>query len=50
MMKADNSNADHEDYVYYGELQTNLTAEDVLDSYEVNLYSNYILAFYGVGL
>lgn len=50
MMEAGNNNAYHEDYVYYGELQTNLTAEDVLDSYEVNLNSNYILAFYGVGL
>lgn len=50
MMKTDDSNPYYDDYMYYGEFQTNLTTEDVLDSYEVNLNSNYILVFYGIGL
>ena len=33
-----------------GEIQTDLTTEDVLDSYEVSLNSSYILGFYGIGL
>ena len=50
MMKADDNNSSYEDIMYYGEFQTDLTTEDVLDSYEVNLNSNYILGFYGIGL
>ncbi|RDW15769.1 ABC transporter permease [Oceanobacillus arenosus] len=50
MMKAD-SNTSDEGIIYYSEIQqTNLTTEDVLDSYEVNLNSSYILGFYGIGL
>jgi len=49
MMKADDSGY-QDNYMYYDEFQTNLTTEDVLDSYEVSLNSNYILVFYGVGL
>jgi len=48
-MKADDSGY-QDNYMYYDEFQTNLTTEDVLDSYEVSLNSNYILVFYGVGL
>lgn len=49
MLKADSNTAD-EEVMYYSEIQTNLTTEDVLDSYEVNLNSSYILGFYGIGL
>ena len=49
MLKAD-SNTSDEEVMYYSEIQTNLTTEDVLDSYEVNLNSSYILGFYGIGL
>jgi putative ABC transport system permease protein len=50
LMKADDNNSSYEEVMYYSEIQTNLTTEDVLDSYEVNLNSNYILGFYGIGL
>lgn len=41
----------YDEYMYYGDVfQTNLTTEDVMGSYEVNLDSSYILAFYGIGL
>lgn len=51
LMKADDNNLSYDDGMYYGdEFQTDLTTEDVLDSYEVNLNANYILAFYGIGL
>lgn len=49
MMKAD-SDPYQEDMMYYGPLQSNLTTDDVLASYEVTLNSSYILAFYGIGL
>src|SRR5699024_1675933 len=49
MIKADDSGYQY-DYIYYGNLETNLTTDDVLDSYEVSLNSSYILVFYGVGL
>jgi putative ABC transport system permease protein len=50
MIKANDKNASHEDVMYYSEIQSNLTTEDVLDAYEVNLNSSYILGFYGIGL
>lgn len=50
MMKADENNSSYEEVMYYSEIQTDLTTAEVLDSYEVNLNSNYILAFYGIGL
>lgn len=51
MMKADdNQRESYEDYVYYENIQTDLTVEDVLDSYEVSLNSSYVLGFYGIGL
>ncbi|WP_042141935.1 ABC transporter permease [Paucisalibacillus sp. EB02] len=49
LMKADNNNS-NEDVIYYSELQIDLTTEDVMDTYEVSLNSNYILVFYGIGL
>ena len=39
-----------EDITYFSEVQTNLTREDVIMSYKVELNSNYYLAFYGIGL
>ncbi|MEI3605875.1 ABC transporter permease [Pseudogracilibacillus sp. SE30717A] len=50
MIKAGDKNTSYEEVIYYNELHTNLTTEDVLDSYEVNLNSSYILGFYGIGL
>lgn len=51
MIKADDNNSSYDEGMYYGgAIQTNLTTDDVLDSYEVNLNSNYILGFYGIGL
>lgn len=50
IMKADDNNMSNDDVYYYSELQTNVTAEDVIDSYEVNLNANYILSFYIIGL
>ena len=50
MMKTDDKNSSYEEAMYYSEFQTDLTTGDVLDSYEVNLNSNYILGFYGIGL
>lgn len=50
LMKTDDNSQYYDDYMYYGDFQTNLTTEDVLDSYEVSLDSNYILVFYGIGL
>lgn len=49
MMKADH-NTSQDEMMYFSEIQTNLTTEDVLDSYEVSLNSSYILIFYGIGL
>src|SRR5690625_6457014 len=49
LMKTDDNSQYYDDYMYYGDFQTNLTTEDVLDSYEVSLDSNYILVFYGIG-
>lgn len=49
MMKAD-TNESFDDMMYFNEFQTDLTTEDVLDSYEVSLNSTYILVFYGIGL
>src|SRR5699024_5543598 len=49
MIKADDNMA-YDEVIYYSEFQTDLTTEDVLDSYEVNLDSSYILGFYGIGL
>ena len=51
MMKA-NENQDeyYEEYIYFGDTQIDLTTEDVIDSYEVNLNSSYVLGFYGIGL
>lgn len=49
MIQADNS-AGYDEVIYYSELHTNLTTEDVIDSFEVNLSTSYILGFYGIGL
>lgn len=35
---------------YYSDLQTDLTTDDVLAAYEVNLSTEFILLFYGVGI
>lgn len=50
MMKADDKSSIYDDMMYYSEFQTDLTTEDVLDSYEVSLNSSYILGFYIIGL
>ncbi|MBO1003910.1 ABC transporter permease [Pseudogracilibacillus auburnensis] len=50
LMKADDKNSSFEDAIYYSEIHTDLTTEDVLDSYEVNLNSSYIIGFYVIGL
>lgn len=50
MMKADDNDSYYDEMIYYGEFQTDLTTEDVLESYEVSLNSSYMLAFYGIGL
>lgn len=50
MMKAEDNNSYYDDFMYYGEFQTDLTTEDVIDSYEVTLNSSYMLVFYGIGL
>lgn len=39
-----------EELTYFSEVQTNLTREDVIESYKVELNLNYFLAFYGIGL
>lgn len=49
MIQADNSSM-YDDVIYYSELQPDLTTDDVIDSYEVNLSSSYILGFYGIGM
>lgn len=51
MMKSDNNQEDYYGgYVYYDALESNITTDDVLDSYEVQLDLGYVLAFYGIGL
>ncbi|WP_339183810.1 ABC transporter permease [Oceanobacillus sp. FSL W7-1293] len=51
MMKADDTQEESfEGVIYYEGIETNLTAEDVMDSYEVSLNSSYVLGFYGIGL
>src|SRR5690625_4038491 len=49
MIKADDQ-VYYDDFMYYGELQTHLTTEDVIDAYVVTFNSSYILVFYGIGL
>lgn len=50
MMKADDKGNTYEEYYYYSEMQSNLTTDDVMESYEVSLNSSYILWFYVIGL
>ncbi|WP_077603847.1 ABC transporter permease [Oceanobacillus sojae] len=50
MMKADDNKDEYYEEYYYEGISTDLTADDVMDSYEVTLNSSYILGFYGVGL
>lgn len=50
MMKADDNQDEYFEEYYYEGINTDLTAEDVMDSYEVTLNSSYVLGFYGVGL
>lgn len=50
IMKADSGSSSMNDMMYYGDMQTNLTTDDVLDSYEVSLNGTYVLAFYIIGL
>lgn len=50
MINADDQSY-QDDYMYYGgAIQTHLTTQDVLDSYEVSLNSSFVLAFFGIGL
>ncbi|MFD2657745.1 ABC transporter permease [Gracilibacillus thailandensis] len=46
----DNNNNQNEEGIYYTEMQTNLTTEDVIDAYEVSLTGDFILLFYAVGI
>lgn len=51
IMKSDDNNpSESYEGVYYSELESDLTAEDVLDSYKVSLNSSYVFGFYGIGL
>lgn len=50
LMSNDSQNQGFDDYYYYGDLETNITADDVLDTYEVQLSPTYILWFLVVGL
>ncbi|WP_096186035.1 ABC transporter permease [Evansella halocellulosilytica] len=50
MMQSDNQNQGFDDMAYYGELQSDLTTEDVLESYQVQLDPSYIVMFFAVGL
>lgn len=49
MMKSDKQNQ-HDEFIYYSELQSDLTTDDVIASYEVDFGLNYILGFYAIGL
>jgi len=49
MIKADD-HSNYDQYIYYSELQSDLTTDDVIASYEVDFNSSYILGFYGIGL
>lgn len=50
LMKAD-ERSDYNDMMYPGDgIYSDLTTEDVLDSYEVTLDSSYIMVFYGVSM
>ncbi len=50
MMKADDHEPSFEDMMFVGEMQTNMTTDDVIDSYEVNLNASYIIGFYVISL
>ncbi|GGP08115.1 ABC transporter permease [Oceanobacillus neutriphilus] len=50
LMRADDNNEEYFEEYYYEGISTDLTADDVMDSYEVTLNSSYVLGFYGVGL
>ncbi|GIO22770.1 ABC transporter permease [Oceanobacillus sp. J11TS1] len=50
IMKSNDNESEYFEGVYYENLESNLTTEDVLDSYEVELNSSYVLGFYGIGL
>ncbi|SFL38270.1 putative ABC transport system permease protein [Gracilibacillus orientalis] len=49
MIDNDNNNQ-REEQMYYSEMQTDLTTDDVLEAYEVNLTGEFILLFYAVGI
>src|SRR5690625_1280580 len=49
MIKADD-HSNYDQYIYYSELQSDLTTDDVIASYEVDFNSSYILGFYVIGL
>ncbi|MDQ0255966.1 putative ABC transport system permease protein [Evansella vedderi] len=50
MMKSD-TNQQYQDYYFYGgELHSNLTTDDVIESYQVHLNATYIMMFLVIGL
>lgn len=49
MIKSD-TQSHYDDYIYYDELQSDLTTDDVLASYKVDFNFSYILGFYAIGL
>ncbi|MBM7542304.1 ABC transporter permease [Amphibacillus cookii] len=49
MLEADHDQFE-EDTIYFNEFETDLTTDDVLESYQVKLDANYIIMFYVVGL
>ncbi|UTR15686.1 ABC transporter permease [Salipaludibacillus sp. LMS25] len=49
MLKADHDQF-QEDTLFFGDFETDLTTEDVMDSYQVKLDANYMIMFYVVGL
>lgn len=50
MMQTDDINVLDEEGITYIDFQTDLTTDDVLDSYEINFNLKYILGFYIIGL
>jgi len=50
MINAENEQQQSQEVMYYSDFQTDLTTEDVLESYQVQLDPNFIIMFYVVGL
>lgn len=50
MIKADDHESSFEEMMFVGEMQTDMTTDDVIDSYEVSLNASYIIGFYVISL